>query len=384
MRLLRALAVTLVLLTLVSVPFAGWTGNKDRTETEPYTAGLDGVVHCETNTGGACFDLAGNERSVEIAIADVTEMPVAGVYEFGDDSGAVLAQGMFCESTALPVPSRATGLVIYVAGPVFGLLSCGAQGSVGAGTTGTITVDYTVKGGTREPGPRPIDTERECLEPVPDSLGVQGVTDEGQNVSLDVYVLMDGEEVTSDRANAVFTTAAESYAPLGITLTWTTQAVSFTGDDAFGMLAQAKDLLKGQRPKGYDVVYTLTSKDLTVLGQTGVAGLADCIGGVRFPERAFAVGEVFELENFKPEALAFTPFTFYKHATAEIAAHEIGHLMGGHHQYANCAEGAPTAVEENEPAPCTLMFNSLDFMSRNFGLPNGGVVRGHAVNYASP
>lgn len=377
MRLLRALAVTLVLLVLVNVPFAGWTGNKQRTETEPYTAGLDGVVHCETNTGGACFDLAGNERSVEIVIADMTEMPVAGVYEFGDDSGAVLAQGMFCESTALPVPSRATGLVIYVAGPAFGLLSCGAQGSVGAGTTGTITVDYDVKGGTREPGPRPIDTERECLEPAPDSLGVQGVTDEGQNVSLDVFVLLDG--VTSDQANAVFTTAAESYAPLGITLTWITQTVSFTGDDAFGMLTQAKDLFRGQRPKGYDVVFTLTTKDLTVLGQTAVAGAADCIGGVRFPERAFAVGEVIEFEN-----TAFGPLTFYKHATAETAAHEIGHLMGGHHQYANCVEGAPTAVEENEPAPCTLMFNSLDFMSRNFGLPNGAVVRGHAVTYASP
>lgn len=383
MRLLRAMAVTLVLLVVMNIPFAGWTGNKQRTETEPYTAGLDGVVHCETNTGGACFDLAGNERSAEITIADTTEMAVAGVYQFGDDSGAVLAQGMFCESTLLPVPSRATGLVIFVAGPVFGLLSCSAQGSVGAGTTGTITAVFDVKGGTRAPGPRPIDTERECLEPVPDSLGVQGVTDEGQNVSLDVYLLLDG--VSSDRANAVFTTAAESYAPLGITLKWTIQTVSFTGDNAYGMLTQAKDLFKGQRPKGYDVVFVLTSKDLTVLGQTTVAGLADCIGGVRFPERAFAVGEVIQFEDFRPEELpSFSPFIFYKHATAETAAHEIGHLMGGHHQYANCVEGAPTAVEENEPAPCTLMFNSLDFMSRNFGLPNGAVVRGHAVNYASP
>ena len=303
MRLLRALSVTLILLVVMTLPFVGWTGNKQRTETEPYTVGLDGVVDCETNAGGACFDLAGNETSVEIVVADVTELPVGAVYEFRTNSGAVLGQGLFCESITLPVPTRATDLNVYVAGPAFGVLTCGSQGSVGAGTMGTITVTYDVKGSTQDSGPRPIDTERECLEPVPDSLGVQGVTDEGQNVSLDVYVLLDG--VTSDRANAVFTTAAESYAPAGITLNWRTKTVSFTGDDAFGMLAQAKDHFHGMRPKGYDLVYVLTSKDLTALGQAGVAGLADCIGGVRFPERAFAVGEVIEFED-----LAFGPLTF--------------------------------------------------------------------------
>ena len=144
------------------------------------------------------------------------------------------------------------------------------------------------------------------------------------------------------------------------------------------MIDQAKQRFGGARPAGSDLVYVLTAKDIQAGGNTGVAGLADCIGGVRFPDRAFAVGEVFE------EDLPIGPLTFYADATAKIAAHELGHLMGGHHHYANCAEGVKSEQEVLEGSPCTLMSNFVDFQSIHFSTANSAVVRGHAVSFASP
>ena len=71
--------------------------------------------------------------------------------------------------------------------------------------------------------------------------------------------------------------------------------------------------------------------------------------------------------------------------TAVVAAHEIGHLMGAHHHYANCVEGiAPDELLGLELTPCTLMFNAVNPASLRFSAVNGPVVRGHAVDFASP
>ena len=73
--------------------------------------------------------------------------------------------------------------------------------------------------------------------------------------------------------------------------------MSFGGTDAQGLIDQSKALFGGARPAGIDVVYTLTSKDIQAGGNTAVAGLADCIGGVAFDDRAFAVGEEFTTDE---------------------------------------------------------------------------------------
>ncbi len=66
-----------------------------------------------------------------------------------------------------------------------------------------------------------------------------------------------------------------------------------------------------------------------------------------------------------------------------IAAHELGHLMGAHHHYGNCGEGAPS-VQGGGPTPCTVMFPAMIRMNAgNFGTFEGAVVRGHAVDFAS-
>jgi len=51
---------------------------------------------------------------------------------------------------------------------------------------------------------------------------------------------------------------------------------------------------------------------------------------------------------------------------------------------ANCAEGTKTEQEVLEGSPCTLMSNFIDFDSINFSALNRHVVRGHAVDFASP
>jgi len=227
------------------------------------------------------------------------------------------------------------------------------------------------------PGGTPADDpELACIEPVPASTSVNGVTDDGQAVQLTTRVLLDG--VSQARGQEAFARAADSYAPLGITLTASYETVSFSGDDAPNLIEQAKARFGGSRPAGSDLVYVLTAKDIQADGNTGVAGLADCIGGVRFPDHAFAVGEVFE------EDVPIGPLTFYADATAKIAAHELGHLMGGHHHYANCAEGVKSEQEVMEGSPCTLMSNFVDFQSIHFGTLNGQIVRGHAISFASP
>lgn len=216
-----------------------------------------------------------------------------------------------------------------------------------------------------------------CLQPTPATVGVAGVTDSGQTVSLDVAVLLDGVDL--GLGNQIMTKAAEAYAPLGVNLNVVSyKSVSFTGTEGADQIQQAKNFYGGRRPAGADLVFVLTSKDITDAGDTGLAGLADCIGGVRFPTRAFAVGEAVGIEPFN-----VGPFIFEVDAHPEIAAHEMGHLMGAHHHYANCVEGLLQG-EVTDVSPCTLMFNFVDFQSLNFSQLNRAVVRGHAVQYASP
>jgi len=220
---------------------------------------------------------------------------------------------------------------------------------------------------------------QECLEAVPDSIGVPGVTDLGQTIVLEVLVLLDG--VSRERSEAVFAVAAESYAPANVVLVADQfRSVRFDGTEGSEQIQQAKDLLRGARPAGIDVVYILTSKDITDAGDPGLVGLADCIGGVEHASHAFAVGEDVPFEN-----LPLGPFVTIVDGTAKVIAHEIGHLMGAHHHYANCVEGNLDVAEDPfDLSPCTLMFNFLDFISKNFSALNLAVVRGHAVQFASP
>ena len=213
----------------------------------------------------------------------------------------------------------------------------------------------------------------ECTELVPAAISLDNTP-----VNLDTRVLLDG--VSLERGQQVFQVARNSYAPLRINLIPTFETVSFTGADAQGLIDQSKARFGGTRPAGTDLVDTLTNTDIHAGGQDAVAGLADCIGGVAFPSRAFGVGE-----NYTPDAAPLLGIPIAGQLTAKVAAHELGHLMGGHHHYANCVEGvSPTDLEGDLVSPCTLMFNAVNPTSLNFSTVNGLVVRGHAEAYATP
>jgi hypothetical protein len=272
--------------------------------------------------------------------------------------------------------------------------------------------------GSRSADERLIDAAApaDCEEFVPASYSVTGVNDDGKKVSLDVYMLLDLKEGAAiatkrrraartndaglareakadlaalvNRAKKLLAKAKTSYAPLEITLNFKKWGLLKPLDakgnarkrttDSQGIINLSKKQFSGKRPARYDLVYTLTDLDMTADGLgSAVAGQADCIGGVRYAKHAFAVGEISQYED-----LQAGPLTFYHAATAKIAAHEIGHLMGAHHHYQDCVEGIPTETEEGEVSPCTLMTNAVDFQSLNFSVIEGAVVRGHALDFA--
>ena len=124
-----------------------------------------------------------------------------------------------------------------------------------------------------------------------------------------------------------------------------------------------------------------------VAGSTDHAGadrVANCIGGVAHDDRAFLVAE-----GHTPTNYAIGPAVFGYDANPHVTAHEIGHLLGGQHHYANCVEGiSPDDVHQDsgevEGTPCTLMFNAADFLGGNFDTLNGTIVRGSVSRYARP
>ena len=222
-----------------------------------------------------------------------------------------------------------------------------------------------------------IDYATECLQPVPAAASLLVAPP----VELNTMVLLDG--VSRQRADEVMAQAATSYAPLGVSLKWKSRSVSYPTDDANALIQLAKDQFGGARPKGFDIVYVITNKDIQVDGDTSVAGLADCIGGVAWPTTAFAVGEDFGPEEDLGRELG--PFVHTTNGSAIVAAHELGHLMGAHHHYGNCVQGLSAEdVENNELTPCTLMFNAVNFASLPFGTLNTTIVRGHAEEFALP
>jgi len=204
----------------------------------------------------------------------------------------------------------------------------------------------------------PIDSDHllSCTQLVPHAISLTS-----EPVRLDLRILLDG--VVKAEAKRAVTAMRKAYGPLGIRVAPTYEKVSFKGRDAEKLTEQAKRLYKGKRPRGVDIVYTMTSKDITAAGPLGddVAGLADCIGGVRYAKHAFAVGETFDSSV----------------DTGKCLAHEVGHLLGGHHHY--------TSIEGllgPEANLLDLMGPSLSLISLRFSTLNSLMVKGHAQLYA--
>ena len=230
------------------------------------------------------------------------------------------------------------------------------------------------------PGDHPIDRAEECLEATPAAHQVPAAPGYAEEISLEVHVVLDGMPL--DRGMAVMERVAGVYQPINVKVVPTFEEVVFEPEKYVGdiptstsrhMFTQLKEHLGGTRPWGSDVVYLMTTTEI----DGTVAGQADCIGGVRYPNRAFAIGEALaDASREKDGSIVRSGHS------AKIASHEIAHLLGAHHHYANCAEGEKAALLRGEPTPCTLMFNDLFFVSLQLSTVNSSIVRGHAVKFA--
>jgi hypothetical protein len=278
------------------------------------------------------------------------------------------------------------------------LTQLGAAAPADAGMQGIIDVEEEMAVDCDQAqltGPEAISTDAITGDPADINLDVQVVVDVAQGAQI---AQIEDPEERAAAEQALYTdigkrleVGTQSYAPLDIALRYDDYALlqPLAADgtprvrttNAQEIIDLAKAQFGGARPAGSDVVYIVTDLDIQLpsLGNA-VAGLADCIGGVANPDRAFAVGETGVLVG--DGGIPIGPITFYKDLTAKIAAHEIGHLMGGHHHYQECGTAAGFAVQRGELGPCTLMTNAVDFQTLPFSTLNGAVVRGHAEEFA--
>lgn len=219
-----------------------------------------------------------------------------------------------------------------------------------------------------------IDRAENCNELTPESVQITA----SSNVNLEVLVLLD--EVSRASAEPIFNVAAEAFEPLRITLVVTFKKATFDPamKRAEELVEAARTSSGGSRPAGIDIVYVLTAKDVSIATGNAV-GYADCIGGIRYPNRAFAVGEAI-VKTANTAGL-----NFYVDGPAKVAAHEIGHLLGARHEHANCAQGIGTDdINRREATVCTLMTPYLDFQSNDFGTLESAIARSYAERYAAP
>jgi len=219
-----------------------------------------------------------------------------------------------------------------------------------------------------EPPRRPSGAECQGVPPP----ALQGLADSGEQYEIHVRVLVEG--VGSHRASELAELAKKPYSQIGITLVYSFEQVAFEGVEAEDLLAQARERFGGVRPAGVDLVHLLTAKNVLYKGTDTYAGGADCIGGIRFPERGFSFSEddpAVEQRNY----YGVRPHPYW---SAGIMAHEIGHEMGAHHHDGNCVEGATS-----DPLyPCTVMEPAIRFRGLNFGTAERTAIRALATESA--
>lgn len=239
---------------------------------------------------------------------------------------------------------------------------------------------------------RPIfDIEEDCSALPPAAYSIPGISDDDHTVVVDLLILLDGVKQT--RARQLLTKAASAYADLNIELAPRAfrrlRLVADASASAGGRptievqraIAAAKALVGGKRPDGVDIVHVLTNKDLT-LPTYGAAtmGAAECAGGIQWDDKAFSISEDPGQDEYSLDAPGLTQVM---DAPAEVVAHEIGHLLGGLHQQANCVQGLdPADAAQADPSACTVMVDAVDLASLRFGVVESAVIRGYAVEFA--
>ena len=354
-------------LVLLAAPSGAAAPERGRSVTERYTTTATPGLTCETNENGVCLDLAGDELSVRLAVQDDegwTDLPLQ--YEFADGTGTVLSSGEGCARVDSAVPAGSRVLRVTVA-----LVTAGTCSHPTVTQSGTVTATYALR---KTVNRTPADEERQCTGGLGEPLSYVLRPDDGRRVAVDALILVDG--VSLEAAQALMAKVVRGYAAVAIDIRPTFQEVALTPTslDVDPIFDAMKATVGGEVPAGQELVHLLTSKDII-----GWGGYADCVGGIQTRTQAFSMSE---LRNATINIIRGVPAPVWPWGEDYLAAHEIGHLFGGGHDLANCAEGV-TVVEGEVPAPCTLMHPNLN-ISMKFSTINRAVVRGHALDFASP
>lgn len=245
-------------------------------------------------------------------------------------------------------------LAAALALPVMALPSATASGSSGASAL------------------QPVDVDGDCHDDLPGAVDATSTAQLGLRLAL---LVDDG--VSPARVRELTQVVTGIFAAIDVRLSVQVRRVSVSGRDVRDLIAQAKALVGGRPPAGAQVVHLITPVDLMSQGDDSSIGLADCIGGVARPERAFSVSELSE----QVRGITLGPVTGSGDEEARSIAHEVGHLLGARHEHANCLEGSPRAAPTD--TPCTLMFLAAP-SSDAFGSVERAVVRGYLRSVAGP
>lgn len=111
-----------------------------------------------------------------------------------------------------------------------------------------------------------VDHESESCSYEINELLDATLNDTDGQYALRVLVLLDGP--TRKRAQEVMAEAAGAYTPLGVALTGGYRPVRLTGQerDPIALINEARALLGGHVPNGYDAVHVFTTKDISGWG----------------------------------------------------------------------------------------------------------------------